>query len=156
MKIILLTCQSANERWSEIASDLYTQKISAFVNFEIVRKAPKKNSRENSEQKKKSDSELLMSTLKTDDYVILLDERGSSLSSEDLSKKIELAQNSSKKRIVFIIGGAFGVTEELMSRAQLKVSLSKMVFNHLVAEVVALEQIYRGYTILRNLPYHNQ
>jgi len=155
LKVVLLTCQSAHEKWSQISSDLYTQKISAFVNFEIVRKVPKKNSRENADQKKKSDSELLLSALKSDDYVVLFDERGLSFSSEEFAKKIEIAQNSGKKRVVFVIGGSFGVSDELKKRAQLTVSLSKMVLNHLVAEVVSLEQIYRAYTILRHIPYHN-
>jgi 23S rRNA (pseudouridine1915-N3)-methyltransferase len=57
--------------------------------------------------------------------------------------------------VIFLIGGAFGVSEEVRSRAQLKVSFSAMVFNHLVAELVALEQIYRAFTIIKNLPYHN-
>ena len=71
------------------------------------------------------------------------------------SEQLEKATTSGKKRIVFIIGGAFGVSDEIKKQAHLKVGLSAMVMNHLVAETVALEQIYRSLTILNRIPYHN-
>lgn len=69
---------------------------------------------------------------------------------------IEQIQNSGKKRSVFVIGGAFGVDETVKARAQKTICLSSMVLNHLVAKVVVLEQIYRSFTILGHLPYHNE
>ncbi len=155
MKFLLLTCATASEDWSDEAFRLYQKKISPFIPFEIKELSLKKSARDDRSQKLKSDSDLLLAEIKPDDYVVLFDERGDQLDSRKFSEKIGQILNSGKKRTVFVIGGAYGVDDRVRSRAQLKVSFSKMVMNHLVAQVVALEQIYRGFTILKNLPYHN-
>jgi 23S rRNA (pseudouridine1915-N3)-methyltransferase len=155
MKFILYNLATAKEAWAEEAAKLYTQKISYFNAFEIQTLKSKKSSREDAAQKKKEESELILSSLSKDDFVILFDERGKSFNSIEFSKKIESIYSSSKKRGVFIIGGAYGVNDEVRARAQLVVMLSPMVMNHLLAQTVALEQIYRAFTIIKNLPYHN-
>lgn len=155
MKFILYNFATAKEAWAEGAAILYTQKISYFNAFEIQTLKSKKSSREDAAQKKKEESELILSSLSKDDFVILFDERGKSFNSLEFSKKIESIYSSSKKRGVFIIGGAYGVNDEVRARAQLVVMLSPMVMNHLLAQTVALEQIYRAFTIIKNLPYHN-
>ena len=155
MKFILLTCASASETWSEEAFRHYTKKISPFVSFEIKDLKIKKTARDDKEFRVKTDSDALLAEMKSDDYVILFDERGETLDSRKFSQKITQVMNSGKKRCLFIIGGAYGVDERVRSRAQLQVSFSKMVMNHLVAQTVALEQIYRSFTIIKNLPYHN-
>ncbi|MNT79848.1 Ribosomal RNA large subunit methyltransferase H [compost metagenome] len=86
---------------------------------------------------------------------MLFDERGSVFDSIQFSKKVENILGSSKKRAVFVIGGAFGVNESVRSRADLKVSFSPMVMNHLMAQAVGMEQIYRAFTIIKKIPYHN-
>lgn len=155
MKFVLLTLTTAKETWAQEAKELYTQKLKPFVPFEIKELKPKKSSRDQKEFKLKEESQLILSELTSDDYVILFDERGKSLSSEEFSSQIEKIFLSGKKRAVFIIGGAFGVDDSIRKRAQVVVSFSRMVMNHLVAQTVALEQIYRGLSILKNLPYHN-
>lgn len=155
MKFILYNLATAKEAWADEAARLYTQKISHFNPFEIQTLKPKKSSREEAAQKKKEESELILSSLNNEDFVVLFDERGKAFNSIEFSKKIEHVLSSSKKRAVFIIGGAYGVSDEVRARAQLIVTLSPMVMNHLLAQTVALEQIYRAFTILRNLPYHN-
>jgi 23S rRNA (pseudouridine1915-N3)-methyltransferase len=155
MKFVLYNFTTAKEPWAEEAARLYTQKISHFNAFEIQTLKPKKSARDESAQKKKSESDLILSSVTNDDYVVLFDERGKALNSMDFSKKIAEVQASSKKRAVFIIGGAYGVSEEVRARAQFVVSLSPLVMNHILAQTVALEQIYRAFTILKNLPYHN-
>lgn len=155
MKFILMTCATASERWAEEVDELYSKKISAFLSFEIKKLKIKKASRDDREQKLKSDSDALLEEIKPDDYVVLFDERGDCLESRKFAQKVESILNSGKKRTIFIIGGAYGVDDRVRSRAQLKVSLSKMVLNHLVAQTVVLEQIYRSFAILKNLPYHN-
>ena len=155
MKFVLYNLATAKEPWAEEAARLYTQKISHFVSFEIQTLKPKKSSRDESAVKKKEESELILNSLGSDDYVVLFDERGKSFNSIEFSKKIETVLSSSKKRAVFVIGGAYGVADEVRSRAQLVVTLSPMVMNHILAQTVALEQIYRSFTILKNLPYHN-
>lgn len=155
MKFVLYNLATAKEAWADEAARLYTQKIAHFNPFEIQTLKPKKSPREEAAQKKKEESELILSFLSSDDFVILFDERGKPLSSLEFAKKIEHTLSSSKKRAVFIIGGAYGVTDQVRSRAQLVVNLSPLVMNHILAQTVALEQIYRAFTILRNIPYHN-
>jgi len=155
MKFVLYNLATAKEAWADEAARLYTQKISHFNSFEIQTLKPKKSSRDEAAQKKKEESDLILSSLSSDDYVILFDERGKTFNSIEFSKKIENVLSSSKKRAVFIIGGAYGVTDEVRSRAQLVVTLSPLVMNHILAQTVALEQIYRAFTIIKNLPYHN-
>lgn len=155
MKFVLYNLATAKEAWADEAARLYTQKISHFNPFEIQTLKPKKSSRDEAAVKKKEESELILSSLSNDDFVVLFDERGKSFNSIEFSKKVESILSSSKKRAVFIIGGAYGVSDEVRNRAQLVVTLSPMVMNHLLAQTVALEQIYRAFTIIRNLPYHN-
>lgn len=155
MRTVLFDFKTAKEEWFDIASATYVRKISAFVDFQIISLKSPKSDREDSVAKKKSESEELLKKITADDYVFLFDEKGKTYDSIAFSKQIELAQMSGKKRAVFIIGGAFGVSEEIKNRSQVKVSLSSMVMNHLVAETVALEQIYRAHTILKRIPYHN-
>jgi 23S rRNA (pseudouridine1915-N3)-methyltransferase len=155
LKFVLLTLTTAKETWAQEAKELYTQKLKPFVPFEIKELKPKKSSRDQREFKLKEESELILKELSADDFVILFDERGKSLSSEEFASQFEKIFLSGKKRTVFIIGGAFGVDDSVRRRAQVVVSFSKMVMNHLVAQTVALEQIYRAFTILKKIPYHN-
>ncbi len=155
MKFILYNLATAKENWSEEVSELYKKKISHFIQFEIQTLKAKKSAREDADFKRNAESSLILGNINKDDYVVLFDERGSALDSIAFSKKIENILGSSKKRAVFIIGGAFGVNEMVRSRADLKISLSPMVMNHLMAQAMTLEQVYRSFTIIRKIPYHN-
>lgn len=155
MKFVLLNLNTAKEKWSDQAQELYLEKINHFIKFEVVGLKTDNLSRSQKEVRLQKEAESIFKFLKDDDFLVLFDERGKSFNSIEFSKQINNIMNSGKKRVVFLIGGAFGVSENVRSRAQLKVSFSPMVFNHLVAELVALEQIYRSFTIIKNLPYHN-
>ena len=156
MKLALINCASVKESWFEISNQLYSKKIGYFYPFEIIEAKSKKNSRDQADLKKQEDSEAILNQIKPEDYVVLFDEKGESLTSIDFSKKLLRGVESGKRRVVFVIGGAFGVSEDLKQRAQLKVSFSPMTMNHIVAQTVALEQIYRALTILKGIPYHNE
>jgi 23S rRNA (pseudouridine1915-N3)-methyltransferase len=156
MKFIFLTCASAQEDWAEQAISNYTQKIKPFVPFEVKNLKLKKSGREEAEVKKKNDSDQILKEIDESDFIVLFDEKGETLDSKAFSQKLNQVLLSGKKRIVWIIGGAYGVDDRVKARANLKISFSKMVMNHLVAQTVALEQIYRGFAILKNLPYHNE
>lgn len=156
MKFILLTCASAQEDWAEEAISSYTAKIKPFVPFEVKNLRLKKTGREDAAVKKRNDSDQILKELEDSDLVILFDEKGESLDSKIFSQKLNQILQSGKKRVIWIIGGAYGVDERIVARANYKFSFSKMVMNHLVAQTVALEQIYRGFAILKNLPYHNE
>ncbi len=156
MKLALINCASVKESWFEISNQLYSKKINYFYPFEIIEAKSKKNSRDQSDLKKQEDSEAILNQIKPEDYVILFDEKGESLTSIEFSKKLLRGIESGKRRVVFIIGGAFGVSENLKQRSQLKISFSPMTMNHIVAQTVALEQIYRSLTIIKGIPYHNE
>lgn len=156
MKFVLLTLKSAKPAWVKEGLEDYLRKIDPLQRIEMLEVAGSAGAaRENSEVKKKEDSRALLAALKADDYVVLFDERGQGLDSEGFAKKLNQFQLSGKKRVVFIIGGAYGVNEDVRSRAQATLSFSKLVMNHWIAQLVALEQIYRGFAILKGLPYHN-
>lgn len=155
MKIVFYNLATAKETWSDQVCEIYQKKISHFMRFEIQNLKPKKSSREDADYKRNEESALLLQHLEKDDFVILFDEKGKVFGSMEFAKKMEQALNSSKKRLIFIIGGAFGVNDEVKSRADLKVNLSAMTMNHLMAQAMSLEQIYRAFTILKNIPYHN-
>lgn len=155
MKAILFDFKTAKEEWFDLAVATYSKKINPFMPFEVISLKSAKNDRDDAQAKKKHETAELLRKISSDDFVILFDEKGKDCDSLQFAKQIEAAQMSGKKRLVFIIGGAFGVSEEIKARAQVKLSFSKMVMNHLVAETVALEQIYRAFTIIKRIPYHN-
>lgn len=104
---------------------------------------------------KKKEGEMILNFLKPEDFLIVLDERGKMLSSEKLAEFIQQRANESVKNLVFLIGGAYGISEEVMKRAHFKWSLSSLVFPHQLVRLILAEQVYRAATILRNEKYHH-
>jgi len=156
MQLVFSHFTSSNESWHREAVEVYLKKIRPFQAIEVHEFKNKKNQRESSEIKKKLEAEMLLDYLKPGDWLVLFDEKATTLDSKQMSQKMNQWLLSGKKRIVFVIGGAYGFTEEIKKRADFRISLSAMTMNHLVAQVVALEQIYRSFAILKNLPYHNE
>lgn len=155
MKWTLYDFKTAKEPWYDEAEKLYLKKIKPYATFEVVHLKTLKSDRDEAEQKKNFEAKVLLEKLTSDDYVILLDEKGKKLNSIEFSSLINSVRESGKKRGVLIIGGAFGVSDEIKKRAQKMISLSDLTMNHLVAEVMILEQFYRAQTILNRIPYHN-
>ena len=104
---------------------------------------------------KAKEAEKYLEKIKDDDFVILLDENGKEYNSRMFANFIEQRQNQSIKRLIFIVGGAFGFDEKLYTRANMTIALSKMTFSHQLVRIIFLEQIYRAYSIINNFPYHN-
>jgi len=155
MKWILLDFKSAKEEWFDCSVQLYTKKIKPFVHFEVQHLKTMKADRDESALKKNYEEKVLLEKISTDDFVILLDEKGTKTNSLVFAETISKAQQSGKKRGVLIIGGAYGVSDKIKDRSNLKICLSDLTLNHLVAELVLLEQFYRAQTILHRIPYHN-
>lgn len=105
---------------------------------------------------KQEEAKMVLSKLAPDDFLVLLDENGRQFSSVELARWMEQRLSSSNRRLIFLIGGAFGFTPEVYARADMQVSLSRLTFSHQMVRVFLLEQLYRAMTILRNEPYHNQ
>ena len=104
---------------------------------------------------KQKEGETILGFLRKEDYLVLLDERGKLIGSEELSKFILTRANESVRNLVFLIGGAYGVSEAVMKRANYKWSLSPLVFPHQLVRLVLAEQVYRACTIIRNEKYHH-
>jgi len=104
---------------------------------------------------KKKEGEIILDWLNKDDYLVVLDERGKQISSEGLSAFIQSRANESTKHLIFLIGGAYGIDEAVMKRADYKWSLSQLVFPHQLVRLILAEQVYRACTILRNEKYHH-
>jgi 23S rRNA (pseudouridine1915-N3)-methyltransferase len=155
MGIRLISVQSSKNSWLDEASRELSEKIGHFAKFELHMLKSSKKGREDAQSKRIDESELILKSLKDDDYVILFDEKGQGLQSRQFAELIEKLQTSGAKRLTFVIGGAFGVSDALKKRAQKTLKMSDFVLNHHVALVVALEQIYRAYSIINNKHYHN-
>ncbi|MBE3085137.1 MAG: 23S rRNA (pseudouridine(1915)-N(3))-methyltransferase RlmH [Bacteroidetes bacterium] len=107
------------------------------------------------EQKMKEGKKIIQS-ISVDDYVILLDERGKELRTVEFSGWVEKIFMLPKKRIMFIIGGPWGFSDEVYGRADFRMSLSKMTFPHQLVRLLFLEQLYRVFTIIKGEPYHHE
>ncbi len=155
MQTAVLCILSESPSWLKEIQNTYAKKIRPFGPFEIKEIKPKKHGRDQADFKKSAESQLLLGQIKDQDLVVLLDEKGKDLDSMEFSKRLTRWQNSGKKRLVFVIGGAYGVSEEIKSRAQESIRLSSLTMNHWMAQAVLLEQIYRAHAIQKGLPYHN-
>ena len=156
MKWSLFDFKTAREPWFEEAEQLYLKKIKPYAALEINHLKTLKADRDEATLKINFESKVLLEKLTSDDYLILLDEKGKKFSSIEFSALINSVNESGKKRGVFIVGGAFGVSEQVKKKSHKMVCLSEMTMNHLVAEVMLLEQFYRALTIINRIPYHNQ
>jgi 23S rRNA (pseudouridine1915-N3)-methyltransferase len=157
MKITLLqTGKTTDKHISEVA-DQYSSRIKKYTVFEVITISDLKNTRNMSvqEQKVKEGKRIIQAT-NTEDYVILLDERGKDYTTKEFSGLMEKAFMLPKKRIVFVIGGAWGFSDDVYSRADISMSLSKMTFPHQLVRLLFLEQLYRVFTIIKGEPYHHE
>jgi 23S rRNA (pseudouridine1915-N3)-methyltransferase len=156
MKIALVqTGKTTDKNISEVA-DFYTGRIKRYSVFEIVTLPELKNTANIPvpEQKSKEGKKIIQ-LVKSDDFVILLDERGKEFRTIEFSGLMEKLFMLPKKRILFIIGGPWGFSEEVYLRADLKMSLSKMTFPHQLVRLLFLEQLYRAFTVIKGEPYHH-
>jgi 23S rRNA (pseudouridine1915-N3)-methyltransferase len=105
---------------------------------------------------KKREGEMILGFLQEEDYLVLLDEKGKAISSMELAGFLQTRANESARNIVFLIGGAYGVSDAVKKRANFTLSLSRMVFPHQLVRLMIAEQVYRACTIIRNEKYHHQ
>ena len=157
MKVEFWVIGKTSESYLNNGIDIYSKRLNHYLKFEMVVIPDVKNPKNlDSSQLKSKEGELILKKLKNEDYLILLDEKGKEFTSVQFSKKLEKFQISGKKRVVFLVGGAFGFSPEIYQRANEKFSLSQMTFSHQMIRLFFLEQLYRAMTILRGEPYHNE
>jgi 23S rRNA (pseudouridine1915-N3)-methyltransferase len=157
MKIQFWSVGKAHESYIKEAVEMFTKRISHYypVEWNII-PTPKNTAMLSEMDLKKKEGETILNFLQKEDYLVLLDERGKQIKSEELAKFIEIRANESVKKIVFLIGGAFGVSDEVMKRANYKWSLSPLVFPHQLVRLILAEQVYRACTIIKNENYHHK
>lgn len=135
----------------------YSKRLKRYISFsEHIISALKNTKSLSFQEVKQKEGELLLAKLKDSDTVILLDDKGVSYSSLEFSDFLQKQMNQSTKSLVFVVGGSYGFSEEVYSRANSKLSLSKMTFSHQLIRLLFIEQIYRAFTILNNEPYHHE
>lgn len=156
MKLQFWAVGKTHELYVKEGTELFTKRISNYfgVTWQII-PMPKNAGVMPEEQLKAHEGEAILQLLKKEDYLVLLDERGKQLSSEELAVFVQQRANESTRNVVFLIGGAFGVSSEVANRANFKWSLSKLVFPHQLVRLLLAEQIYRACSIMRNEKYHH-
>ena len=156
MKIQFWSVGKAHEPHVKEGIEMFTRRISHYFPVEwLVIPMPKNAATLGDADLKIKEGEIILNNLKKEDYLILLDERGKQLSSEGLAVFLQQRANESEKNLVFLIGGAYGVSEDVMRRANYKWSLSQLVFPHQLVRFILAEQVYRACTIMRNEKYHH-
>ena len=156
MKIVLLTISKTSEKYLIEGIQDYQKRMEHYTQFEIIEILNIKKAQNFSKSElMKKEGELILKQLQNSDYVILLDDKGEDFTSVQFAKKLQGLLNSGKKRLVFVIGGAYGFSNDVYQKANEKLSLSKMTFSHQMVRLFFTEQIYRAFTILKNEPYHH-
>ena len=156
MKFQLWTIGKNHEPYIKDGVELFTKRIGNYYTAEWnIIPMPKNAASLSETDLKKKEGEIIIGLLQKDDYLVLLDERGKQISSEELANFIQLRANESIKQIVFLIGGAYGVSDAVKLRANYVWSLSKLVFPHQLVRLILAEQVYRACSINRNEKYHH-
>ena len=157
MKIALLTVGKTDRDWVRQGLDIYVSRLKHYIPFSIIEIPELKNvSALSKEQIKAREGELILKNIRPTDDVILMDEHGKEYTSVDFASLLQKKITYEGKDIVFIIGGAYGFSDEVYRRANSKISLSRMTFSHQMVRAIFAEQIYRAFTIMRGEPYHHE
>ncbi len=157
MNIKLLAIGKTDNKALQLLIDDFSKRLSFYIKFDLEIIPDIKNVKNLSEnQQKEKEGELILGKLTPTDQLILLDENGTAFSSIGFSDYLQKKMNSGIKTLVFVIGGPYGFSEEVYKKGQGKISLSQMTFSHQMVRLFVIEQIYRGFTILKNEPYHHE
>jgi 23S rRNA (pseudouridine1915-N3)-methyltransferase len=157
MKICLLVIGKTDETYLQHGMELFLKRIPHYIPFELKVIPDVRNSKNMSEdQQKEKEGELILQHISTSDELFLLDEKGFEFSSVEFARFLEKKMIAGNKRLFFVIGGPYGFSGSVYSKASGKVSLSKMTFSHQMVRLIFLEQLYRAMTILKGEPYHHQ
>lgn len=157
MKIELAVIGKTSIGYLKQGIDEYIKRLKHYVPFEIKYIDDIKNTKNISEdQQKRTEGAKILSLLDKSDFVVLLDEHGKEYTSVQYSSYIQKRMLSGVKKVVFVIGGPYGFSQEVYDRANDKISFSKMTFNHEMIRLIFTEQLYRAYTIINHEPYHHE
>jgi len=155
MKIVLIQVGKTNENYIQTGIKEYQKRLKNYIVFDEITVAEAKNKKKTIKEQKSEEAKNIIKEIKGGDLVILLDEKGKEYSSPEFANFLQKKMNQSPKRIVFILGGPFGFDESIYQQYNQKFALSKMTFTHQMVRLFFIEQIYRGFAILNNSPYHH-
>lgn len=155
MKIALVQVGKTNENYIQTGIKEYQKRLKNYIVFEEITVAEAKNKKKTIKEQKAEEAKNILKEIKGGDLVILLDEKGKEYSSPEFAQFLQKKMNQSPKRIVFILGGPFGFDDSIYQQFNQKFTLSKMTFTHQMVRLFFIEQIYRGFAILNNSPYHH-
>lgn len=157
MKITLLVIGKTDKAYFAEAIKEYADRLQHYIPFELVVIPDLKNVKNIAEQQQKEkEGELILKNIQLGDELVLLDEKGKEFTSVKFSDYIARKMQTVPKRLVFVIGGPYGFSEEVYKKAKESVTLSRMTFSHQMVRLVFVEQLYRAMTILRGEPYHHE
>lgn len=158
MNIRLITVGKIKEKYIQEGIKEYSKRLSRYCSLDIIEiedeKAPENLSDKEMDIVKQKEGERILAKIPQSSFVIALVIEGKQLSSEDLAEKIDSLMIDGVSDITFLIGGSLGLSNEVISRSNFKLSFSKMTFPHQLMRMILLEQIYRAWRIIKNEPYH--
>lgn len=156
MKITLLYIGKTRRNFIAEGVRTYSKRISRYVPFSIIEVSETKHSGKESETViKDAEGEKILKYISPDDHMVILDERGRMISSEEFAELIDKKSIDSTRHLVFVIGGAYGLSNKIYDRTNDAISISRMTFSHQLIRINFLEQLYRAFTIIRGEPYHH-
>jgi len=157
MKFKLICVGKTNFQFVQNGLDEYFNRVKKYIDFEFLCIPNTKVSKSLSiGEQNILEGNLILSNIGKSDMLIILDDKGKQFSSVEFATELNKLMMSGKKQIVFVIGGAYGFSNDVYSRANKKVSLSKMTFSHQIIRLLFAEQLYRACTILNNEAYHHE
>lgn len=157
MNIKLILVGKTEEKYLREGIEIFEKRLKNYVNFEMIIIPSLKETKSLSPQTvKEKEGELILKQVLKYDKIILFDEKGLEFTSMDYSVFLQKHMNAGVKNLCFVVGGAFGFSDEVYKKADQKVALSKMTFSHQMIRLFIVEQLYRAFSILKNEPYHNQ
>lgn len=157
MKITFITIGKTEDKYLLEGMEKYLKRLKHYIVFKIMELPELKNTKSLSqEQQKNKEAELIFKNISNTDHLILLDEKGTELSSTQFSGFLNKKMIGSVPHLVFVVGGPYGFSNEVHMRANEKISLSRMTFSHQMVRLFFVEQIYRAFTILKGEPYHHE
>lgn len=157
MKITLLSVGKTEEKYLNEGISIYLKRLKHYIKLEITEIPELKNTKGLSqEQQKAKEAELILKKVASTDFVVLLDERGTELSSLQFADLLNKRMLLSTQNLVFVIGGPYGFDNSVYQRANDQLSLSKLTFSHQMVRLFFAEQVYRAFTILKGEPYHHE
>lgn len=157
MKVVLLSVGKTDDDFYTQAIDIFKKRLSYYIPFETEFIPDLKSTKKLSEKEQKIlEGENILNRIQQGDYIVLLDDKGKQYSSIEFARFMEKKSHSVPKRLVFVVGGPYGFSDEVYQHANEKLSLSKMTFTHQMVRLVFVEQLYRAMTILKGEPYHHE